>query len=101
MANYVKWFVGPMFKKRDFIKLLRYSMNVPAAEVDDGIILDKDAFNSVRFAYMPHWAYINHKYINSNLHTRPASKEEYKMAMEKDTINAEYVAEQEAKNEIV
>ena len=97
MVSYVKWFVGPMFRKREFIKILRYKMNVEAAEVEDGIILDRDAFNSVRLAYMPHWAYINHKYINSDLHTRPASREEYKTAMKNDTINAEYVAEEEGK----
>lgn len=97
MSNYVKWFVNPMFKKHDFIKLLRYKMNVEAAEVNDGIIIDKDAFNSVRAAYMPHWAYINRKYINSDLHTRPASREEYKAAMKNDTINAEWVKEQEEK----
>ena len=97
MANYVKWFVGPMFRKREFIKILRYKMNVEAAEVEDGIILDRDAFNSVRLAYMPHWAYINYEYINSDLHTRPASKEEYKAAMKSDTINSEWIKEQEAK----
>lgn len=95
--NYIKWFVGPMFKKRDFIKLLRYKMNVHSAEVEDGIILDLNAFNSIRVAYMPHWAYINRKFINSNLHTRPASKEEYNAAMKKDTINAEYVEEERKK----
>lgn len=97
MNNYIKWFVGPMFRKRDFIKLLRYKMNVEAAEVEDGIILDLNAFNAIRVAYMSHWAYINRKFINSNLHTRPASREEYKMAMEKDTIGIEWVKEQEAK----
>lgn len=97
MNNYIKWFVGPMFRKRDFIKLLRYKMNVEAAEVSDGIILDKDAFNSMRVAYMPHWAYINRKYINSELHTRPASHEEYKAAMRNDTISIEWVQEQEEK----
>lgn len=97
MNNYIKWFVGPMFRKRDFIKLLRYKMNVEAAEVSDGIILDKDAFNSMRVAYMPHWAYINRKYINSELHTRPTSREEYKAAMRNDTISIEWVQEQEEK----
>lgn len=97
MNNYIKWFVGPMFRKRDFIKLLRYKMNVEAAEVSDGIILDKDAFNSMRVAYMPHWAYINRKYINSELHSRPASREEYKAAMRNDTISIEWVQEQEEK----
>ena len=46
---------------------------------------------------MPHWAYINRKFINSNLHTRIASEDEYKVAMVGDTIGTEWVKEQEAK----
>ena len=68
-----------------------------SAEVEDGIILDLDAFNAMRVAYMPHWAYINRKFINSNLHTRIASEDEYKVAMVGDTIGTEWVKEQEAK----
>lgn len=97
MNNYIKWFVGPTFRKREFIKLLRYKMNVRSAEAEDGIILDLDAFNAMRVAYMPHWAYINRKFINSNLHTRIASEDEYKVAMIGDTIGTEWVKEQEAK----
>lgn len=67
-------------------------MNVRSAEVEDGIILDLDAFNAMRVAYMPHWAY-----INSNLHTRIASEDKYKVAMIGDTIGTEWVKEQEAK----
>ena len=97
MNNYIKWFVGPTFRKREFIKLLRYKMNVRCAEVEHCIILDLDAFNAMRVAYMPHWAYINRKFINSNLHTRIASEDEYKIAMVGDTIGTEWVKEQEAK----
>lgn len=94
---YIKYFTSDLFNKSDFVKLLRYTMNVEAAKVEDGIILDIDAFNAVSKAVMPHWAYINSKFINSKLHTRPASKEEFKAAMEKDTISKEWVKEQEVK----
>lgn len=95
MAKYVKWFVGPQFNKRDFIKLLRYRMNVQAAEVEDGIILDKEAFNLMPSALMPHWAFINKEDINSNLHTRAADFSEYKAAMQNDTITEKYLFEEE------
>ena len=94
---YIKYFTSDLFNKSDFVKLLRYTMNVEATQVEDGVILDIDAFNAVSKAVMPHWAYINSKFINSKLHTRPASKEEFKAAMEKDTINKEWVKEQEVK----
>ena len=94
---YIKYFTSDLFNKKKFVKLLRYTMNVESAVVDDGIILDVDAFNGVSKALMPHWAFINSKFINSKLHTRPASKEEFKAAMKKDTINSEWVKEQEAK----
>lgn len=97
MANFIKYFTNPIFNKPEFVRLLRYSMNVRAMAVDDGIILDLDAFNAISKAAMPHWIFINERYINSKLHTRPASQEEYKMAMKNDTINAEYVAEEEGK----
>lgn len=94
---YIKYFTSDLFNKSEFVKLLRYTMNVEAAMVEDGIILDIDAFNGVSKALMPHWASINSKFINSKLHTQPASKEEFKAAMKKDTINSEWVKEQEAK----
>lgn len=97
MAEYIKWFVGPQFNKRNFIKLLRYRMNVPAAEVEDGIILDKDAFNLMPSAIMPHWAFINKEDINSPLHTRMANFNEYKEAMKNDSIAEEYIFEEEQK----
>lgn len=95
MAKYIKWFVGPRFNKRDFIKLLRYRMNVPAAEVEDGIILDRDVFNLIPSALMPHWAFINREDINSPLHTRAADFNEYKTAIQNDTIAEEYIFEEE------
>lgn len=70
MANFIKYFTNPTFNKPEFVRLLRYSMNVRAAVVDDGIILDLDAFNATSKAAMPHWVFINERDINSNLHTR-------------------------------
>lgn len=79
---YIKYFVNPMFKKDEFVDLLN-SRGVEAAAVDDGIILDHDAFNAIRVAHMPHWMYLNRQYINSKLHTRPASMKELRDAQDK------------------
>lgn len=91
MANFVKYFTNPTFNKPEFVRLLRYSMNVRAAVVDDGIILDLDAFNAISKAAMPHWIFINERYINSKLHTRPASLEEFKVALNNDTTEQLYI----------
>ena len=91
MANFIKYFTNPTFNKPEFVRLLRYSMNVQAAVVDDGIILDLDAFNAVSKAAMPHWVFINEQDINSNLHTRPASLDEFKAALDKDTTEQLYI----------
>lgn len=91
MANFIKYFTNPTFNKPEFVRLLRYSMNVRAAIVDDGIILDLDAFNSISKAAMPHWVFINERYINSNLHTRPASLDEFKAALNNDTTEQLYI----------
>ena len=84
MSNFIKYYTNPTFNKPEFVRVLRYSMNVKAAAVDDGIILDLDAFNAISKAVMPHWAFINARYINSKLHTRPASLDEYKAALDKE-----------------
>lgn len=80
---YIKYFTNAQFNKDEFTKLLRYVMNVKAAPVEDGIILDLEAFNSVPKGAMPHWAFINSRFINSKLHTREATREEYKIAASK------------------
>lgn len=74
--NYIKYFTNPMFNRESFAAMLRERMNTAAREVEDGVILDKDAFNAVSAAHMPHWAFINRKYINSDLHTRAATERE-------------------------
>ena len=91
MSNFIKYFTNPTFNKSEFVRLLRYSMNVRAAAVGDGIILDLDAFNAISKAAMPHWVFINERYINSNLHTRPASLDEFKAALNKDTTEQLYI----------
>ena len=88
---YIKYFTSDLFNKSEFVKLLRYIMNVEATMVEDGIILDIDAFNAVPKAFMPHWAFINSKFINSKLHTRPASLDEFKAALDKDTTEQFYI----------
>lgn len=91
MANFIKYFTNPTFNKTEFVRLLRYSMNVRAAVVDDGIILDLDAFNATSKAAMPHWVFINERDINSNLHTRPASLDEFEAALNEDTTEQLYI----------
>lgn len=76
MANYIKYFTSGTFDRNDFAAMLRAKMNVEARAVNDGVILDKDAFNRVHPAYMPHWAFINREDINSALHTRAATERE-------------------------
>ena len=91
MSNFIKYFTNPTFNKSAFVRLLRFSLNVRAAAVDDGIILDLDAFNAISKAAMPHWVFINERDINSNLHTRPASLDEFKTALDKDTTEQLYI----------
>lgn len=99
MSNFIKYYTNPTFNKPEFVRVLRYSMNVKAAAVDDGIILDLDAFNAISKAVMPHWAFINARYINSKLYTRPASLDEYKAALDKDTTEQLYIIRDNYYNE--
>lgn len=75
--KFVKYFVPATFDKEGFAKMLDEGMNVRNKIVDDGIILDVDAFNTISAASMPHWAWLNRQDINSPLHTRPAMPEEW------------------------
>lgn len=75
--EFIKFFTSPMFRKQEFVDMLKYRCNVRACAVDDGIILDREAFNNTSVAYLPHWAYLNKKFINSQFHTRPATYDEY------------------------
>ena len=75
--EFIKFFTSPMFRKQEFVDMLKYQCNVRACIADDGIILDKEAFNDIKPGCLPHWAYLNRKYINSELHTRPATYGEY------------------------
>ena len=75
--EFIKFFTSPMFRKQEFVDMLKYKCNVRACVTTDGIILDKEAFNAIHPGHLPHWAYLNRKYINSELHTRPATYDEY------------------------
>lgn len=75
--EFIKFFTSPMFRKQEFVDMLKYKCNVRACVTTDGIILDKKAFNAIHPGHLPHWAYLNRKYINSELHTRPATYDEY------------------------
>ena len=75
--EFIKFFTSPMFRKQEFVDMLKYKCNVRACVTTDGIILDKEAFNAIHPGHLPHWAYLNRKYINSELHTRSATYDEY------------------------
>lgn len=72
----VKFFTSEMFRKQEFVNMLEQKMNVRAYAVKDGVILDREAFNDVPLSLIPHWAFINRKFINSQFHTRPAEPAE-------------------------
>lgn len=69
--EFVKYFTNPQFDNAKFADMLRLKMNVRAKAVEDGVILDRDAFNAMSAALMPNWAWLNKQSINSPLHTRP------------------------------
>lgn len=75
--EFVKYYTNPTFDREGFVEMLRLKMNVRAKAMEDGIILDREAFNAISPAHMPHWAYINKSNINSRLHTRPATPSEW------------------------
>lgn len=70
--EFIKYFTNPQFDNAKFADMLRLKMNVRAKAVEDGVILDRDAFNAMSAALMPNWAWLNKQSINSPLHTRPA-----------------------------
>lgn len=76
MADYIKYFTSTTFDRNDFAAMLKEKMNVQARAVDDGVIIDRGAFNCIHPAHMPHWAFINREDINSALHTRAATERE-------------------------
>lgn len=75
--EFIKYFTNPQFDNAKFADMLRLKMNVRAKAVEDGIILDRDAFNATSAAFMPNWAWLNKQSINSPLHTRPAEPAEW------------------------
>lgn len=75
--EFVKYYTNPTFNREGFVEMLQLKMNVRAKTVEDGVILDRDAFNAISPAHMPHWAYINRSNINSRLHTRSAMPSEW------------------------
>lgn len=75
----IKYFTPEYFDRKAFADMLVYKCNVKAVPTDGGIILDREALNVIRLAYLPHWVYKNRKFINSGLHTRPATTEETAM----------------------
>lgn len=75
--EFIKYFTNPQFDNAKFANMLRLQMNVRAKAVEDGVILDRDAFNAIEAGLMPQWAWLNKRAINSQLHTRPAEPMEW------------------------
>ena len=75
--EFIKYFTNPQFDNAKFANMLRLQMNVRAKAVEDGVILDRDAFNAMEAGLMPQWAWLNKRAINSPLHTRPANPMEW------------------------
>lgn len=73
IIEFIKYFTNPQFDNAKFADMLRLKMNVRAKAVEDGVTLDRDAFNAMSAALMPNWAWLNKQSINSPLHTRPAA----------------------------
>lgn len=75
----IKYFTPEYFDRKAFADMLVYKCNVKAIPVSGGVIFDREAFNAIPAANLPHWAYINKKYINNEFHARSATEEEAAM----------------------
>lgn len=75
--EFVKFFTPWYFKNEEFADVLWKRMNVRCKPVKDGVILDREAFNMVPPGEMPTWCWMNSQDINSKLHTRPATPDEW------------------------
>lgn len=74
---FVKYYTNDFFNKERFKDTLVQKYNVRCAVVDDGVILDRDALNAVPVSLLIEWIRVNLKNINSKLHTREATEQEY------------------------
>ena len=72
--EFIKLFVGPAFRKYEFVEMLS-DCDINAAVVTDGIILDRAAFN--RAKHLPQWAEVMKADINNPFKTREADLTEW------------------------
>lgn len=75
--EFIKYFTDPQFNNAKFANMLRLEMNIRANAVEDGVILDREAFNATSSAFIPNWAKVNKQRINNPLYTRPAEPAEW------------------------
>lgn len=75
--KFVKFFTPATFDREGFTEMLKLKMNVRAKAVDDGVILDRDAFNATPAKFMPVWAWNCRKDINNPLRVRLAEPAEW------------------------
>lgn len=74
MVDYVKYLTNNLFNNEAFADLLN-AKGVEAKAVAGGVELDRTAFNNINNCDLPHWMYMNKKFINSEYHTIKVSKE--------------------------
>lgn len=74
---FVKYFVSDTFDKDKFKDILIQQYNVPCAVVADGLIIERDTLNDMHSCITSEWVLVNIARINSKLHTREATPEEY------------------------
>ena len=65
----VLYLTNGVFNTEEFAKLLN-KIGVYAEVTKDGVILDKEGLNAIPVYNLPHWVYMNKKYINSPYHTK-------------------------------
>lgn len=73
--EYVKYFTQPPFDNKGFADTLN-RIGVRAKAVDDGVILNRQALNTIKVGSLPIWVYLNKEDINSKVHIRPATAKE-------------------------
>ena len=60
----VKYLTNSHFDNEKFSSVLN-SLNIQAKPIKNGVILDREAFNSIPVYELPHWLYINRQYIDN------------------------------------
>lgn len=82
MNDYRKYYTNRLFDNSDFAACLN-DAGIEAAPVHNGVILDYSAIGAMSWGKLPHWIWMNKKYIQNPDCTRPASLRELRDAQDK------------------